>query len=57
MQAPSGREAMTSSHDTIARRAHDLLQAAGATREPVSLVDVVSTLNLSLIRAARARGR
>ena len=54
MQAPPGREAMTRDQDTIVQRAHDLLQAAGATREPVSLVDVVSTLNLSLIRAAPA---
>jgi IrrE N-terminal-like domain len=53
MQALSGRETMTRDQDNIARRAHDLLQAAGATREPVSLVDVVSSLNLSLIRAAR----
>ena len=44
---------MTRGQDNIARRADDLLRAAGATREPVSLVDVVSTLNLSLIRAAR----
>jgi hypothetical protein len=53
MQLLQGRVTMTRGQDTVARRACDLLQAAGVTREPVSLVDVVSTLNLSLIRAAR----
>ena len=53
MQAPSGREAMARNQDTIARRARDLLQAAGAAREPVSLLDVVSALNLELVHAAR----
>jgi hypothetical protein len=39
--------------DALRREAERLLEAAGATREPVSLHDVVSALNLSLIQAQR----
>jgi hypothetical protein len=39
--------------DALRREAERLLEAAGATHEPVSLHDVVSALNLSLIEADR----
>jgi predicted transcriptional regulator len=39
--------------DALRREAERLLEAAGATHEPVSLRDVVSALNLSLVQAER----
>jgi predicted transcriptional regulator len=39
--------------DALRREAERLLQAAGVTHEPVSLRDVVSALNLSLVEADR----
>jgi hypothetical protein len=39
--------------DAFRREAERLIEAAGITREPVSLLDVVSVLNLSLVEADR----
>lgn len=41
---------MTHSHTYIMRRAAGLLQHAGISREPVDLLDVVSALNLEIVR-------
>lgn len=49
LEAMAGR-----TRDTLRREADRLLEAAGITREPVPLRDVVSALNLSLVEADRA---
>jgi len=44
---------MSISRAVIRQKAEALLKAAGTDREPVSLRDIVSTLNLSLVSASR----
>jgi hypothetical protein len=48
LEAMAGR-----TRDALRREADRLLEAAGITREPVSLRDVISALNLSLVEADR----